>query len=352
VFSPEGNNLDAYRGTPPFVHQRLNTNHDDDPAGWDVNGQVCFLDGRRFVAGEDTGQPDPPAGWGVFRFRGNRVGKLSVRRVARLVPPYQPTDTEPDTFGCGVLSDGRIVTTVIGNNQSGATDGEVVLWFPPYTRRRGGAPIRSCLLDTGIGTAQGVYVDDEDRIYVASARGTTAGVLRYTGPFPTAPTRKGGCGRLDVSGAPRADAVRRERVVVPGPESHLAVANGLSGSDRDTLFVSSVITGVIVELELDGTYVRTVLAPPAGETLGAKPFSTGTPLGLATGPDGSLYYADLGLVVDGGGIGPRARTGSVRRIPFAGDPAAPGPPETMADDLTFPDGLGVWVPPGAREGSS
>ena len=85
-----------------------------------------------------------------------------------------------------------------------------------------------------------------------------------------------------------------------------------------------------------------MLQPPEGETLGAEPFSTGTPLGVAVGPDGSLYYADLGLVIDERGIGPGRGTGSVRRIRF--ERGEPQPPETMAADLTFPDGLGVYLP--------
>ena len=38
------------------------------------------------------------------------------------------------------------------------------------------------------------------------------------------------------------------------------------------------------------------------------------------------------------------RTGSVRRIRFVD--GAPQPPETMADGLAFPDGIGVYVPGG------
>jgi hypothetical protein len=340
IFSPEGNNLDAYRATRPFRSQRVDTNHDDDPQGWDINGQVCFLGPRRFIAGEDTGQPDPPAGWGVFTVRGDQVGDLSVRRVARLVPTFAPTDESPDTYGCGVLSDGRVVTTVIGNSASGPTDGQLVLWFPPFRSDTGA---RFCVLDADLGTAQGVYVDDRDRIHVASARGATAGVLRYSGPNPSAPDAAGGCGRTDTAGSPLADQVSRTQLVALGADSHLAVVNGVAGTGRGRFYASSVISGVIAEFTADGTYRRTVLEPPAGETFGAKPYSTGTPLGLALAPDGSLFYADLGLVFDADGIGPRADSGSVRRITFRrGEPRLP---TTVADSLTFPDGLGVWTPP-------
>ena len=40
---------------------------------------------------------------------GTTVGDLSIDRVARLVPTYQPTPDDPDNYGCGVLSDGRIL---------------------------------------------------------------------------------------------------------------------------------------------------------------------------------------------------------------------------------------------------
>ena len=111
----------------------------------------------------------------------------------------------------------------------------------------------------------------------------------------------------------------------------------------DGYYVSSVITGIIEEYTTDGILIRTVLQPPDGETLGAEPFSTGTPLGLAVDAAGTLYYADIGIVDDPvDGLGPGSNAGSVRRIDFVdGEPAAP---VTLADRLPFPDGLGVFEP--------
>src|SRR5829696_4264305 len=67
LFSPEGNNLWAY-GTAPaesdpprFRQQLVNRNNDEDPTGWDINGQVCTLADGRIITGEDTHQPEPPA---------------------------------------------------------------------------------------------------------------------------------------------------------------------------------------------------------------------------------------------------------------------------------------------------
>ena len=105
--------------------------------------------------------------------------------------------------------------------------------------------------------------------------------------------------------------------------------------------MSSVFTGVINEYDAEGAFVRTVLSPPPGEQLGEQTFSTGTPLGLGVGPDGTLYYADIGITVTDEGIGPGPE-GTVRRIRFID--GEPRPPEIMARGLEFPDGIGVWVP--------
>src|SRR5262249_55860736 len=98
LFSPEGNNLWAYAITPPFTAQKVNAaNHTFDgtpsnPSGWDINGEICSFNagGKQYlVTGEDTNQPNPPAGWGIFELHGSRIGEFSINRVARLVPTYQ-----------------------------------------------------------------------------------------------------------------------------------------------------------------------------------------------------------------------------------------------------------------------
>jgi hypothetical protein len=76
--------------------------------------------------------------------------------------------------------------------------------------------------------------------------------------------------------------------------------------------------------------------------LGAKPYSTGTPLGIGVGPDGSIYYADIGIVISSGGIGPGNDTGTVRRIRFVH--GVPQAPQTMDTALAFPDGIGILTP--------
>ena len=60
----------------------------------DINGMVCALPGDAglLLAGEDTAQPHPPAGWGVLTPDGLQVGKLTATVL---------TDT-PDPYGCAV----------------------------------------------------------------------------------------------------------------------------------------------------------------------------------------------------------------------------------------------------------
>ena len=130
-------------------------------------------------------------------------------------------------------------------------------------------------------------------------------------------------GRLWLDGAPLSE-------LEAGPDGHF--------------YIASVYNGVIAEFNADGTFVRDVLKPPAGEMLGEKPFSTGTPLGVGVAPDGSVYYADIGIVATSAGIGPGRGTGKVRRITFDASGNSK-PPVTMDQALAFPDGIGIWQAP-------
>jgi hypothetical protein len=138
VFNGQGNDLDAYEGAPPFNTQKLFTNANDDPEnGLDINAQICFWDDdgtTRFITGEDTGQPNPPAGWGIFDLEGDADGELEPTQVGKLTPTYQP-GADPENYGCGVLDDGRLVTTDIGNQALGDATGQLIVWFPPFDSR-------------------------------------------------------------------------------------------------------------------------------------------------------------------------------------------------------------------------
>jgi hypothetical protein len=337
VFNGEGNNLNAYKAEPPFTKQTVIRNHDDDPNGLDINAQICFFPGgsNRFIAGEDTGQPNPPQGWGIFQLRGTEVGKLSAKQVGKLTPTYQPSSDNPENYGCGFLSDGRVVTTDIGDQASGPGNGQLIVWFPPFNSRK----VRYCKIDVGIATAGGILVDKQDRVYVPSARPPEPGVYRYSGPFPTSDDAKGGCDTKDGTGAPMTSSVKKELFIRLG--------NGLSSpiaivrAPNSGFYVSSVITGIINQYDSNGGYMRSVLQPPPEETLGDRTFSTGTPLGLGVGPDGTIYYADIGITITSTGIGPGPE-GTVRRIRLVN--GEPQPPELMGGGLQFPDGIGVYAP--------
>ena len=339
VLNGEGNNLNAYTAEPPFTKQTVIRNHNDDPKGLDINAQICFFpDGsNRFIAGEDTGQPNPPQGWGIFQLRGKQVGKLSAKQVGKLTPTYQSSSDNAENFGCGFLSDGRVLTTDIGNQASGPADGQLIVWFPPFNSRN----VRYCKIDVGIATAGTILVDKQDRVYVPSARPgpPESGVYRYSGPFPTSDDAKGGCDGKDATGAPMSTSVKKDLFIRLG--------NGLSSpiaivrAPKSGFYVSSVITGVINQYDATGGYVRSVLQPPADESLGKRTFSTGTPLGLGVGPDGTLYYADIGITITNEGIGPGPE-GTVRRIRFVN--GQPQPPEIMGGGLQYPDGIGVYAP--------
>lgn len=330
--STEGEDLNVYDVNNGFRKQAVVFGGEDEHAGGlSLNGEVCFApDGSRvFATGDDAGQPEISPGWSVFQLHGNRVGEFTYTHIAKLSPTYQ---AEPDNYGCAFLHDGRLLTTDIGNSRSGPATGQLVVWFPPFD-----APTpRYCKIDIAIGTAGGIYVDSADNVYVASAR-ENPGVFRYRPPFPTSDDAAGGCGQHDGTGAALADHVVRE-VFIPA-DAVARTPNAIIASNHGTFYVSSIFNGAIGEYDADGKFVRKVLSPPHGETLGPKPYSTGSPFGLAVDSQDSLYYADLGLVNVNGVIGPGHLTGTVRRIRFEND--QPLPPETIDSMLAFPDGVGV-----------
>jgi hypothetical protein len=303
-----------------------------------MNGQICMLpDGSgRFVAGEDTGQPERTPGWGIFQLEGDAVGELAATEVARLVPTYQTGG--PENYGCGVLSDGRIVTSDVGNQASGDPTGQLIVWFPPFD----GETVPYCKLDVAVPTAGGIHIVD-DTVYLAAARPPGGGIFRYPGPFPTSGEAAGGCGRVDATGAPLADAVDKE-LFIPA-DDHVATPNAVVGGPDGGFYVSSAFTGVLAQYDRSGAFVRALVAPAPGEEIGAEPLSTGTPMGIGVDPvTGAVYWADIAIGVSDG-IGPLDGVGTVRRstVDDAGEAA---PAEVMDEGLDFPDGIGIYVPSG------
>lgn len=306
-----------------------------DPTGTfrDMNGMICiFPDGSgRFITGEDTGQPSPPPGWGVFLPNGEQVGKLTA---TYFVPQAEP-------FGCAFDVNGILFTTEVGAQGLGPGNGQLIMWFPPYDHFPGppGAypdtdePSGNfCKLATDIGTAGSIAIDTQGRVYVAASGELQ--VHRFSPPFPTSPDAAGGCGSSDSLGSPMADTVNRE-VFIPPVVGTLSTFSGLAFAPNGNLYASSVFTGEIFEFDLDGNLVRRVLDPPEPP----PEVSTGSPQGIAVDEDGTLYYADLNLEGTLPDIGPGSN-GKVWRIRFdaANDPLSP---EIVRQDLAFPDGVAV-----------
>ena len=349
VLNGQGNHLDAYslgdgqgdEAVATAESQRVITSDAEDPAGGtDINAQICVFESggkRMMITGEDTGQPDPPAGWGIFELDGDRVGELSATQVAKLTPTYQQADADkPENYGCAVLDDGRILTTDIGDQVEGA-NGQLIIWFPPFDGHSEG-DIAYCKLDVEVPGAQSILVTGPEQFLVAAVRG---GIYSYSGPLPTGDTPADGCDSIDATGRPLATDTVRSVLVEPGANG-LATPAGLAPAPEGGFYASSVFSGVINAYDGDGTFRRTVLAPPEGEVIGEAPYSTGTPLGLVTDSVGNLWYADIGLVIDEEGVGPGNNTGTVRVIRFDGAEASP--PAVVAEGLAFPDGLGTFTP--------
>lgn len=339
LYVSEGNRLRRYdidtldRG--PLLEEIVVQNAEGDPKhGRDINGTICRAPGPAglLITGEDTGQPSPPAGWGVLTGAGDQVGKLTATAYVDQAEPY----------GCGFDSRGRLFTSEVGRQGFFFGNGQLIAWFPPfsgYPGPRGAYPqtdaesTNYCKLATDLGTAAGVVVDAQDRVYVAASSGRS--IWRFSPPFPTAPDAAGGCGARDALGSPLADAVQRERFVAAHWGAGLITYSGLALAKNGNLYAASVATGRIGEFDGDGQLVRMVLEP--GHWL--PPYHTGYPMGLAVDSHGTLYYADLDLTLGFFSVG-TGDDGKVWRIRFDAN-GAPMAPEIVTRRLAFPDGLAV-----------
>lgn len=342
LYSPEGNRLRRYDigSIKQGALQQdilVDTADSGTANGRDVNGQVCEVPGSGggFVLGEDTGQPDVPPGWGVFDRDGFQIGKLTATYFV------QP---QGDPFGCGFDASGRLFTTEIGNSASGPASGQLIVWFPPFDRYPGApgtypnaeASTNFCKIAVDIGTATGLAIDELGRVYVATARGggsaSSAGILRFSPPFPTAPDAAGGCGRSDALGSPLADSVDVDLFIA---NSNVPTATGIARAANGNWYVSSVLNGVIAEFDQSGAFVRRVLSPPRP----GFPSPTGNPQGLVVDAEGDIFFTDLQLQTGPGGIGP-GRNGKVRWIDLD-EEGTPSAPVIIREHLAFPDALGI-----------
>ncbi len=347
LYNTEGNRLRRYDVDTldtTLVEDVLQPSASDDPThGRDSNGSICrFHDGSgRYVHGEDTDQPTPPAGFGVFSPDGTQVGKLTPT-----YPVY--SSGQPEPHGCGIRDDGILFTSDVGQQGFGFDNGQLTMWFPPYDHFPGPLPpdpnaypnnndasTNFCKIDETIGTAASVAIDGQNRVYVASSSGLV--VYRYDGTWPTGLGVGEGCEDTDSVGTPMVDAGDITRSVFL-PQSGLSTYSGLAmAPDGNSIYVSTVLEGKIREYDLSGTFIRMIVdhAVPAG----TLPTSYGSPQGIDIGPDGTLYYADLDLIGTLPNVGP-GPNGKVWRVRFdsGGDPLTP---EILRQNLSFPDGVAV-----------
>ncbi len=311
----------------------IKSRSDDAVNGRDINGQMCERPNGvgGFIAGEDTGQPNPPAGWGVFDGNGAQVGKLTAS--------YFTAGAEP--HGCAIASDGTLFTAEVGFQGFGTNNGQLLQWFAPYDQFPGvpgeypNTNARSnnfCKLATDLGTAGAVAIDPQGRVYVAETSGFK--ITRFSPPFPTGPTAGDGCGNVDSTGAPVATSVQRETFTI-ATETLFTLA-GLAFAPNGNLYVSSVLTGAIAEYDLNGNLIRPIHTP----SILLPPVPTGNPQDITVGNDGTIYYADLDLVGTLPNVRP-GRNGKVWRIRFDSS-GIPLPPEMIRSGLAFPDGVAMF----------
>ena len=357
VFVSVGGNIDAYAAQPPFDRQRVvaaGTAAD----GSEPHGQICFLpDGsRRFVVAETrparAGRP-AAAGFGLYQLTGDDVGTYRVARLGGVDDPAASAGGGSTTYGCAFLPDGRLLTTVVGSS-TGAATGQLPEWFAPFTAARA----TRCVIATGLASPGGLATDRNNGIEVAVSRAPGAGVWRFSGSFPASASACGALSPPTTTAANRAtgpasvaSGVTASQLVVAGAHGLSAPAAVAVSADGKSLVVTSPPDGIIDEFDLTGQFSSTLLAPKAGEQLGANPRASGSPFGVAVNGDGAVFYADPGLVkAPNGTIAPGIRVGSLRRIVVANGKAAP--PQLVNGRLPGPDGLGIFDPTSAAGGSA
>ena len=224
---------------------------------------------------------------------------------------------------------------------SAPSNGQLIMWFPPYDVFPGppGAypdtderSTSFCKLATDLGTAGAVAIDDQGRVYVAESSGLS--IERFSPPFPTGPDAAGGCGGVDATGAPVADAVQREIFATPvRRDAHLLRAG--HGTERQPLRGERPHRthrrvrprreprAAAPRAERD----RCRRSPPA--TRRGSPSVPTAPCTTPTSTSSARCRTSVPVP-----------TGAVRRIRFDAD-GDPLPPDVVRAGLAFPDGVAV-----------
>ncbi|MGB2695228.1 MAG: hypothetical protein WBD55_08585 [Dehalococcoidia bacterium] len=299
LFSPQGNELDVYDLDTDAATVLIES------AKNNVNGQACLMpDGSgNFLMAEDTNQPDERQGWGIFSPDGVLVEKLLEPKTTGEAEQIEPS-------GCAFDSEGRLFTIDTGTGSFDATDGKLVLYFPPDYKT-------SCLLTTELRTPGDVEVDDAGDVLLPEAV-PPGRVLRFAGPFPAS--------------ADECDTVKPAQSTFI-EDTDLNTPRGMVRASNGHWYISSVLLPpAIREYDADGNFVRVIAA---GEDIG-------NPAGIAVASDGTIYYADLGLVEKPPPdfFGPEEGKGTVRKVAFDAN-GEPLPPVIIADGLDYPDSVSV-----------
>lgn len=303
LFSPQANQLDVYDLETGQISVLIPSDRNT------VNGQVCLMPDQtgNFLLGEDTGErpgdpTGPRQGWGIF----NPEGRL-VKKIPEPESPGEARKVEP--YGCGFDEQARLFVTDVGSGDFGSEDGKLIVFFPPDYDAY-------CLLDTKLQVAGQVAIDGEGNVYVPETV-PPGRIFRFAPPFPTNPNE---CDSVPVN----------KSVFIQDPEMQTPM--GIVQAPNGNWYISSVfLPTAIREYDPTGNFVRTI----------AEGDNIGNPAGISIDAQGTLYYADLGLVQEPGELpAPGQNTGTVRRIAFD-EQGNPLPPETIGDGLDYPDAVSV-----------
>ena len=191
-----------------------------------------------------------------------------------------------------------------------------------------------CKLATDLGTAGGVAVDAQGRIYVGPVVRTADRPLLAA--VPDRPDAAGGCGGTDATGAPLADAVQREVFATAGRRA-CSPSPGLAIAPNGNLYAAERVHRPHRRVR-PRRPSRAAHPRAADATLADR--RPATPRASPSGADGTLYYADLDLLGTLPDVGP-GPNGKVWRIRFDAD-GDPQPPEIVREGLAFPDGVALF----------
>jgi hypothetical protein len=299
VFSPQDNELDLYDvKTDEKTILIPNTFRN-------VDGQACAMPGDdgRFLIAEDIYQNQGARqGWQIFSADGQPISKI-------LEPVTEGEKEQIEPYGCVFDNDERLFVTEVGNEDFTGGNGKLIIFYPPdYSTY--------CVLTHTLRVSLTVALDDDGSVLVAQAV-PPGQILRFSPPFPKDPTE---CATVQP----------KQSVFLQDPE--LQTPSGIARAPNGNWYVSSVfVPTAINEYDHDGKLVRKIIS---GDDIG-------NPQGVAVASDGTIYYADLGLVTKPGELpGPEPGKGTVRKVTFDAQ-GNPQPPVVIGSGYDFPDAVSI-----------